>query len=380
MRALRAEARGDLARAVELWSEARRPEEVARVMMLRGDAEPDARQRLLHYTQAVATVPAWSEPGRVARVKRASLLLVLAEGAPVSAVARRDLIGAAKDLEALGEAEKAAAAYALVRDIEGQARALTQAGDVETLETLLTHEHDKEQEERRRHRAHTEIQTLLAAGRRREALAAAERLVLLAPEDAGASESVRMLRARRLAGPVSRLLLSGRPVLMVLDDEVVVGRTEGSITVRATAISRKHVAIARIDGRVVLRDLGTRNGTLLRGLRIADLVPVPVGDGLEVQLGGDVTLKVAPSTVFNGAFDIHVGGQSYIAPLGPLRLGVGEWRLERAADRWIELVTGDRPPAYRGAFALSSPASLLTGDMLSASRAGETVLEILGIG
>src|SRR5580692_2040003 len=93
IRALRAEARGDLARAAELWAEAHRPEDVARVMMLRGDAEPDARQRLLHYTQAVATVPAWSEPGRVARVKRASLLLLLAEGAPVSAVARRDLIG-----------------------------------------------------------------------------------------------------------------------------------------------------------------------------------------------------------------------------------------------------------------------------------------------
>jgi hypothetical protein len=334
----------------------------------------------LHYTQAVATVPAWSEPGRVARVKRASLLLVLAEGAPVSAVARRDLIGAAKDLEALGEAEKAAAAYALVRDIEGQARALTQAGDVETLETLLTHEHDKEQGERRRRGAHTEIETLLAAGRRREALAAAERLVLLAPEDPAASESVHMLRARRLAGPVSRLLLSGRPVLVVLDDEVVLGRTEGSITVRATAMSRKHVAIARIDGRVVLRDLGTRNGTLLRGLRIADLVPVPVSDGLEVQLGGEVTLKVALSPVFDGALDIHVGGQSYVAPLGPLRLGVGDWRLQRAADGWIELVTDERPPAYRGPFAVCSPLTLLTGDALSASRAGETVLEILGIG
>jgi len=377
-RARKAELRGDLARAIELWAEADRPDEAARLMILRGDAEPDARPRLLHYAQAAQTAPSGSDLERVARVKRASLTLLLASDAPVSAVARRDLLEAAKELEAAGESEKAAEAYALVRDIEGEARALTQAGEVDKLETLLSAEHHKEQEERRRHRAHGEIETLIACGRRREALSAAERLVLAGPLDASASELVHMLRARRLIGPLARIVLSGRALHVVLGDEVVIGRTEGSLTVRSSAMSRRHVAIARVDGSVVLRDLASRNGTRLRGLRIANAVPI--GEGLEVQLGGEVSLKVMPSAVFAGAVELHVGGETYVAPLGSARLGIGEWRLESAADHWIELVTDERPPAYLGALALSPRTTLLAGDAVSVTRAGETALEVAGIG
>ncbi len=381
-RAHKAELRGDLARAVELWAEADRPEEVARVMILRGEAEPDPRQRLLYFTQAVATAPHGTELARMARVKRASLTLLLAEDAPVSAVARRDLLDAAKELEAAGEPEKAAEAYARVRDIEGEARALTQAGDVDKLETLLSTELDKDQAARRRSQVHGEIDALVASGRRREALSAAERLVLAAPMDAAAGELVRSLRARRLGGPVARILRSGEPIHVVMGDEVVIGRTEGSIAVRASALSRQHVAIARVEGKVVLRDLGSRNGTLLRGMRIAG--PVPVGDGLDVQLAGEVTLRVAPSSALAGAVDLQIGGESYVAPLGHARLGIGDWRLEWASDGWIELVTEGRPSAYlsceSGALTLAARTTLLVGDALAATRAGKPAIEILAIG
>jgi tetratricopeptide (TPR) repeat protein len=377
-RARRAELHGDLPRAIELWSEADRPDEVARLMILRGDAEPDVGQRLLHYAQAAATVPFESVLARSARVKRASLTLLLARDVPVSATARSDLLEAAKELEAAGEAQKAADAYALVHDIQGEARALTQAGDVDRLETLLAKEHDKDQEDRRRQHAHAEIDDLLASGRRREALAAAERLVHAAPLDSAASERIKTLRARRLMGPVSRIMLSGKPVRIVWGDEVIIGRTEGSLIVRSTAMSRKHAAISRVDDRVVFRDLASRNGTRLRGMRIADLVPV--GDALEVQLAGEVTLRVTPSAVFDRGVDIQIAGESYVAPLGKARLGVGEWRLECADDGWIELVTDDRPPAYRGALAFASRTTLLAGDALATTRAGETALQILGIG
>jgi hypothetical protein len=377
-RARREELRGNLALATELWAEADRPFEVARLMILLGDAEPEPRQRLIHYTQAAATVPFASDLGRQARVKKASLTLTLAGSAPVSAVARGALLEAAKELEAAGEAERAAEAYALARDIEGEARALTQAGDVEKLETLLSKEHDKDREERRRHTAHTEIDAFIASGRRREGLSAAERLANAAPQDPDARELVQRLRARRLVGPVSRIALLGKPLQVVLGDEVVVGRTEGALLVRSSVLSHKHLAVARVDGRVVLRDLASRNGTLLRGMRIADLVPL--GEGLEVQLGGEVTLRVTPSTHLDGAVDIHVGGESYVAPLGAARLGIGEWRLVRGPDHWIELVTDERPPAYLGALALGSRTTLLAGDAIAASRMGDAALEILGIG
>jgi hypothetical protein len=231
---------------------------------------------------------------------------------------------------------------------------------------------------RRRQGAHSEILTLIATGRRREALAAAERLAHTVPPDSTASEHVERLRARRLVGPVLRLALLGKPYTVVLGDEVVLGRTEGALTLRSSATSRKHLAIARSDGRIIVRDLASRNGTLLRGMRIADAVPV--GEGLELQLGGEVTLGVAPSAVLDGAVDIRVAGERYVAPLGMARLGIGDWRLECAADGWIELVSTGHSSAFLGSFALAPRTTLLAGDAITATRSGETALEILGMG
>jgi hypothetical protein len=372
--ARRAELRGDLPGAAELWAEAGRLDEVARIMLLRGDAEPDPRQRLQHYTQAVATAPARSRVAKQARVKRASLTIALAGDGTVSAATRKDLLEAAKDLEDLGEADRAAEAYALVRDTEGEARALVQAGQVERLETLLTAEQSKTSGERLRSQAHGEIETLTMTGRRREALAAAERLTQGAIVDPSARERIHGLRARRAAG-LCRVILSGRPLNLILDDVLVVGRTEGSLVVSSAALSRKHLEIVRSGGVVVVRDLGSRNGTLLRGMRIAGALPV--GEGLSLLLGGEMKLEVGPSPSMKDALDVEVGGQRYVASLGPARLGVGSWRLERADDEWIELVTEDTPQAFLGDMAMSSRTTLLVGDRMSASRGGPTVLEVL---
>jgi hypothetical protein len=373
--ARRAELRGDLPRAAELWAEAGRLDEVARIMLLRGDAEPDPRQRLQHFTQAVATAPARSRVAKQARAKRASLTIALAGDGTVSAAMRKDLLEAARDLEEVGEADRAAEAYALVRDTVGEARALVQAGQVERLETLLTAEQSKTSGERLRSQAHGEIETLTMTGRRREALAAAERLTQGATVDPSARERMRGLQARRAAG-LCRVILSGRPLNLILDDELVVGRTEGSLVVSSAALSRKHLEIVRADGVVVVRDLGSRNGTLLRGMRLAGALPV--GDGLSLLLGGELKLEVGPSPSMQDAVDVEVGGKRYVASLGSALLGVGSWRLERAADEWIELVTDDSPQAFLGDMAMSSRTTLLVGDRMSASRGGPTVFEVVG--
>src|SRR4051794_1904971 len=106
-----AELRGDLVKAAELFGQAENSAEVARVMVLRGEAEPDARARLLLYTQASKLAPEGSETNKSARLKRAELLLALAGDAAVSAVARHEIVEAAKDLEAIGEPLKAAEAF-----------------------------------------------------------------------------------------------------------------------------------------------------------------------------------------------------------------------------------------------------------------------------
>lgn len=342
-------------------------------MLLRGDAEPDARTRLQHYTQAALTAPSGHEAGREARLKRAELVIAIAGDAAVSAVARKDVRAAAADLEAIGEGEKAAHAYALAGDAEGEARALAGAGEVDRLEDLLSMEQAKERETRKRHDASASIDLLVASGRRREALAAAEDQARAAPDDLQAREAALRLRGRRAHGPFARVTLNEHALALVLGDEIVIGRTEGTLTVSSNAVSRRHLRIAREGGDVFVEDLGSRNGTQLHGMGIAG--KMSIGEGLDLKLGKEVSLRVSPSKVLTGGYDIELARSTWTAPLGPASIGVGAWRIELAQDGWIELVSGE-PPAFVGEVALALRTTLLIGDAISESRGGTPVLRL----
>ncbi len=106
-RARAAELRGELERAATLFAEGGRPDESARVMVLRGDAESDPALRLRHYVQAASVAPAGSPVVALARRKRANLLLTTSADRAMTATLRQDLLEAARELEALGELEVA---------------------------------------------------------------------------------------------------------------------------------------------------------------------------------------------------------------------------------------------------------------------------------
>jgi hypothetical protein len=254
--------------------------------------------------------------------------------------------------------------------VEGEARALARAGDVEKLDALLLGQQGKDRETLARREAHEEVLALVATGRRREAVAMA-----LASGDEAVRERGRGVEARRVAGEIVSVSLGGREMRIVLGTEVVVGRV-AAIAVASAALSRQHLCIARRGSDVVVRDLGSRNGTLLRGLALAG--EATVGDGLEVRLGKEVPLVVRPSTELPGAVSLDIAGARYIAPLGPARLGVGAWRLERAPDGWVELATDDDPPAFAGALRLAPRVTLLRGDAMSRERGGLAVLRVEG--
>ena len=373
--ARRAEARGELARAAELWTEAARPEEAARVMLLRGDGEADARLRLQHYTQALAAAPDASGIRQVARLKRALLVIAMSSEGVVSSVARQDLLCAAKDLEEIGEQAQAACAYALAGDTESEARALASAGDVEKLEDVLTSQQARERAARQNFDADADIELLVTSGQRRDALAAAEARVNEQPDDLALRERAQSLRARRATGPIAHLVFRDRPLLLVVGEEVVIGRTLGAIQVPSHAISRQHLRIARENGAVAVRDLGSRNGTQLRGMDLSG--EIALGEGLELKLGREVTLHLWPSTEIEGAVEIDLAGAHYVASLGPAKLpGVG-WQIEHAADGWLELVS---PPgqAFVGDVALVSRTTLLVGDAIAPTRRGAAVLRVEG--
>lgn len=388
-----AELRGDLDRAVALYDEASLPAEAARVMLLRGEGEPDARARLLHFTQAARLAPEGTETNKTARLRRAELLLALAGDAAVSAVARHEIVEAARDLEAIGEPLKAAEAYRRASDTEGEARALQAAGDVERLEFLLATQQHAERVSRARDDRAKDVDLLVGSGRRREALAALDELLGGGPKNAYAEADEREsaknlaevaalrdkasgLRARRVSAPVVALEIAGARWTFVLGDDIVLGRTEGSIRVPSNAVSREHLRVFREGDQVFVRDLESRNGTQLRGIALAGALPV--GEGLELKLGREVPLRIAPRAELPGAVEIKVAGETYVATLGPCHLPVGGLGLAPGADGWVELVSEEHP-VYLGNVELVPRATMLVGDALSTSRGAPPALRVLGV-
>src|SRR5262249_40391449 len=154
------------------------------------------------FTQAAHTAPEGGETNKVARLRRAELLLALAGDAAVSAVARHEVIEAAKDLEAIGEPLKAAEAFARAGGQDGGAPAPPAARGRERLEFLLATEQHKERLSRSRDAKAKDVDLMIGCGRRREALAALDELLAAEPDDAPLRERASALRARRVLAPI----------------------------------------------------------------------------------------------------------------------------------------------------------------------------------
>ena len=66
-------------------------------------------------------------------------------------------------------------------------------------------------------------------------------------------------------------------------DKFLIGRsTECTLRAGSSAISRRHCGIVRSDGRWLVRDLGSRNGTFLNDQAVKEPSPLSVGDELRV--------------------------------------------------------------------------------------------------
>lgn len=374
---LRRSRKAELARARELEGDFRGAaqrylacglrDEAARVMLLESDAEPRLERRIALASIAAETAqsPALVREAR-GRKARTALDVLRQSGR----VAKAELCRVGAELEAAGEPALAAEAYALAGDDEGETRALTAAGAVERLEERLRESAAHERAARDEGLALARIGDLDQMGERGRALSLAERT----PGER-AAELARAIVARLARGPVVELELEGASHRVVLGDDVTLGRGDASIPIAARAVSRRHLRVARgPEGAPFVEDLGTPNGTKVAGARLAGALPV--GDGIEVALGGDVPCRVAPGPY--GGVRIEVAGEVFLAPLGELVVGPIALR-HRPGDGAPVLTASpsarDRP-CFLGVYEITSPIELCVGDSLGAVRGGPALVRV----
>jgi hypothetical protein len=79
-------------------------------------------------------------------------------------------------------------------------------------------------------------------------------------------------------------LVRGTTEIVVVSSELILGREPGLPgTIDDASVSRRHARLSRDDRGVFLRDLGSKNGTFVKNIRISE--PVALEDGDEIRIG-----------------------------------------------------------------------------------------------
>ena len=103
------------------------------------------------------------------------------------------------------------------------------------------------------------------------------------------SEELAWPRSPSPLGDHSCRLCWGEQESPLSEGENVIGRTsEAVVRISSSHVSRRHARIVVTGGRAVLEDLGSKNGTYLRGHRIRR--PVELSDGDEICFGRDLVV------------------------------------------------------------------------------------------
>lgn len=111
-----------------------------------------------------------------------------------------------------------------------------------------------------------------------------------------------------LAGP------STGAVFKLEGDAIVIGRgTNVDAYVDHPGLSRAHARVFRYEDEVYVEDLGSANGTFVRGQRLS--APVRLNDGDRIQLGSSIVLKFARQDALEEETAVHLYDTSVRDPL-----------------------------------------------------------------
>jgi len=368
-RAVQAEQRGDLEGASTGYMEAGRYADAVRVMLIRAQGELDPHRRALLLVQATALAPPGDEARALAWRARTQFVLDRAEAGGLDpAIRRRELLEAAQVLRSIGEHELAARALHVAGDLEGEISALADAGAVQRLEEAVSRQRKIEEHRLKRSLRFEEARDAIALGERRKA----EQLLNAALRDEDAEDLRALLSgllARRPNVPPT-VQLEGRILEIVPGNPVTLGRSDGELRVASPVVSRRHLEIARPEGaEPIVRDLGGKNGTTLRGARVDEL---RVGLGLDLLIGNALPLKVRPFPA--GGLLLELPGRICWLPLGGFQLGPRRAMVE-SRDGWVDL-RFDRPVVL-GDLQVDKPIQLLIGDEIYDGHDGPLLMRVI---
>jgi two-component system, cell cycle response regulator len=112
------------------------------------------------------------------------------------------------------------------------------------------------------------------------------------------------------------LVLVGRSMGQMYElsgDGCVIGRTAPStVRVPEEGISRQHAELTRRNGEVIIRDLGSTNGTFVNGEQITEHV---LADGDKIQIGSTTILKFSFHDALDETFQRHMYDAALRDPL-----------------------------------------------------------------
>jgi len=92
------------------------------------------------------------------------------------------------------------------------------------------------------------------------------------------------------------VVVDGRPRALHRGENVIGRAIDAEVWIDSESVSRRHAIIRVENGRAALEDLGSKNGTWLRGERVRDLAPLSDGD--EIRVGSvKLVFRSSPADV-----------------------------------------------------------------------------------
>jgi tetratricopeptide (TPR) repeat protein len=372
--AVAAEAAGDLELAAERYALAGEHDAAVRVHMARAQRADKRTDQI----KALRDALHWASMGisghREVKAALARSLLSRAREEGVATERDRDRVREAANLFAEAEYyHEAGEAFESIGDDRAAARVYEAGGLVFRMEAVMLREATQTDRQRRLDRAFSEYELYLAGGQRRRARDALRTCVETAERKSEYRKLLDALETRLIgSGRVALRRRGGAATVLVAGATVVVGRDSlCQLPLRSGGISRQHAEVQLVvdagQRQYRLRDLHSRNGTLVGGVPIAGSLPLrdqgmfSLGDDCQIEFaicGQPEILQLTATSGLDRGLTLWAGAEGDWLPVGELPLAVRfdagcpvlkatdgsclALNCERVAVGEVELIHGDQ--------------------------------------